>query len=180
MSPKEAEAPDLVKRAIRRDAEAFGQLYDLYLDRIYRYIYYRVGDQAQAEDLTEEVFLKAWEAIGKYRWQGIPFGAWLFRLAHNRVIDHFRAQRPRAPLDEGLPAAVDVEEVVESRAAAAQVREALRLLTEEQQQVLILKLIEGLDNREIAAITGKNEGAIRALQFRGLRALRALLTRERG
>src|SRR4051812_24008500 len=95
-----SEEQRLVSRATRRDAAAFGLLYESHLDRVYRYVYYRVGSTAEAEDLTEQVFLKAWEAIGRYEARGVPFIAWLYRLAHNLVIDHYRAKRPTMPLED--------------------------------------------------------------------------------
>ncbi len=86
---------ELVALAVRRDAAAFGQLYELHLDSIYRYIYYRVGNAAEAEDLTEQVFLKAWEHIAAYDQRGLPFAAWLYRVAHNLVVDYRRTRRPK-------------------------------------------------------------------------------------
>src|SRR5712692_6263403 len=91
----------LVRKAMGRDAAAFGQLYDDYAAKIYRYAYYKVGTRVQAEDLTAQVFLKAWEAIGGYRSTNRPFSAWLFRIAHNLIVDYFRTQRPALPLEEG-------------------------------------------------------------------------------
>ncbi|MBI3964581.1 MAG: sigma-70 family RNA polymerase sigma factor [Chloroflexi bacterium] len=170
------EIRDLVDRAARGDAQAFGLLYDRYLDPIYRYVYYRVGLVSEAEDLTEEIFLKAWEAIGKFRWQGVPFSAWLYRLAHNRVVDYTRRKRPSAPLLESVPAhGPDTETVVADRLEWERVVEAMRGLTVDQQEVLTLKFIEGYENDEIGVITGKREGAIRAIQFRALAALRSIL-----
>src|SRR5439155_10717156 len=97
----------LVARAVERDAAAFGRLYEAYLDRIFRYVYFRVGSTSDAEDLTEQVFLKAWEAIDRYQPRGTPFTAWLYRLAHNLVIDYYRSRRPTTPLEE----IVDTEEL---------------------------------------------------------------------
>jgi RNA polymerase sigma-70 factor (ECF subfamily) len=175
----DVEVTDLVRRAVGGDAQAFGALYDRYLERVYRYVYYRVGSVEEAEDLTEEIFLKAWEAIGRYREQGVPFSAWLMRLAHNHVIDHFRTCRPTVPLAESVPARTpDPERVAEQRLTTQAVLQAMQGLTNEQQQVLILRFIEELDHSEIAAIMGKNEGAVRALQFRGLSALRAAMAGE--
>lgn len=179
MSATDVEVADLVRRAVAGDASAFGALYDRYLERVYRYVYYRVASAEEAEDLTEEIFLKAWEAIGRYREQGVPFSAWLMRLAHNHVVDHFRTRRTTMPLAETLPARTpDPEHTAEQRLATEAVLQAMQGLTSEQQQVLLLRFVEELDHSEIAAIMGKNEGAVRALQFRGLAALRALLARD--
>jgi RNA polymerase sigma-70 factor (ECF subfamily) len=120
----------LVLRAVQRDSAAFGLLYESHLDRIYRYIFYRVGSTGEAEDLTEIVFLKAWEAIDRYQPRGVPFVAWLYRLAHNLVVDSYRSRRPSVPLDEiketEEPGA-DVIDQVEQQLDAEEVRVALRL-----------------------------------------------------
>lgn len=172
----EEEIRRLVDLAVQRDAEAFGQLYDLYLGPIYRYLFYRLGDAAEAEDLAEAVFLKAWEAIHRFRWQGKPFVAWLYRMAHNALIDYMRTRRPADSLDLHPDRAhPDREEELDRGVTAEEIAQAIGQLTEDQQQVVVLKFLEGLDNAEIAAITGKNEGAIRALQLRALLALRRAL-----
>lgn len=170
----------LVDRVVAdRDPTAFGELYDLFVDRVYRYLYFRTGQRAEAEDLTEQVFLKAWEAIGRYRWQGRPFLAWLYRLAHNVHIDHVRKQRPTTSLtDDNHP--IDVPSEVAAtelgrRLDADLIARALAQLTTEQRRVIVLKFIEGLGNAEIACIMNKREGAIRALQMRALLSLRRVL-----
>ena len=176
-----AEAP-LVERAIKRDAGAFGQLYELHLDRIYRYVYYRVASTQEAEDLTEQVFLKAWEAIGRYRWQGRPFLAWLYRLDHNTHIDYVRTQKPTTSLnndDRPIELASSAAAVELGRALDADLlAQALGQLTTEQQQVIVMKFIEGLDNEQIAQTMDKREGAIRALQMRALMSLRRVLENQ--
>jgi RNA polymerase sigma-70 factor, ECF subfamily len=170
----------LVNRVVvSRDPNAFGELYDRYVERVYRYLYFRSGSHPEAEDLTEQVFLKAWEAIGRYRWQGRPFLAWLYRLAHNTHIDHVRTLKPTTSLNND-------ERPVELASAAAQVElartldadllaRALVQLTPDQQQVIVMKFIEGMDNEQIAASMDKREGAIRALQMRALMSLRRVL-----
>lgn len=170
----------LVNRVVvSRDANAFGELYDRYVERVYRYLYFRSGSHPEAEDLTEQVFLKAWEAIGRYRWQGRPFLAWLYRLAHNTHIDHVRSQKPTTSLNND-------DRPVELASVAAQVElsrmldadllaRAMGQLTPEQQQVIVMKFIEGMDNEQIAASMDKREGAIRALQMRALMSLRRVL-----
>jgi RNA polymerase sigma-70 factor (ECF subfamily) len=170
----------LVNRVVvSRDANAFGELYDRYVERVYRYLYFRTGSHPEAEDLTEQVFLKAWEAIGRYRWQGRPFLAWLYRLAHNSHIDHVRTQKPTTslnnderPLDVPSPAAqVELARTLD----ADLLTRALGQLTPDQQQVIVMKFIEGMDNDQIAASMDKREGAIRALQMRALMSLRRVL-----
>ena len=181
-SPEQDEESRLVDRAVRRDAAAFGLLYEAHLDRIYRYIFYRVGTTGDAEDLTEIVFLKAWEAIDRYRWQGRPFLAWLYRLAHNTHIDYVRTQSPTTSLnndDRPIELASSAAAVELARALDADLlAQALSQLTVEQQQVIVMKFIEGLDNEQIAQTMDKREGAIRALQMRALMSLRRVLENQ--
>jgi len=165
-----------------KDANAFGELYDLYVERVYRYLYFRAGSHPEAEDLTEQVFLKAWEAIGRYRWQGRPFLAWLYRLAHNAHIDHVRSQKPTTSLNNderpfelaSSAAAVDLTRALDADLLA----QALGQLTPDQQQVIVMKFLEGLDNEQIAQTMDKREGAIRALQMRALMSLRRVLEQQ--
>jgi len=182
-SPDDSYIVELVDRVVAaRDARAFGELYDRFVERVYRYVYFRTGSHTEAEDLTEQVFLKAWEAIGRYRWQGRPFLAWLYRLAHNAHIDHVRSQRPTTsltnderPLDLASPSAsVELGRALDAEVIAG----ALAELTIEQQQVIVMKFIEGLDNEQIAQLMDKREGAIRALQMRALMSMRRVLERQ--
>jgi RNA polymerase sigma-70 factor, ECF subfamily len=173
----------LVNRVVvSRDPNAFGELYDRFVERVYRYLYFRSGSHPEAEDLTEQVFLKAWEAIGRYRWQGRPFLAWLYRLAHNTHIDHVRTHKPTLSLNND-------EHPVELASAAAAVElgrtldadllaRALAQLTLDQQHVIVMKFMDGLDNEQIAQTLNKREGAIRALQMRALMSLRRVLESE--
>jgi RNA polymerase sigma-70 factor (ECF subfamily) len=178
--PDDPSVVALVNRVVvSRDQNAFGELYDHYVERVYRYLYFRTGSHTEAEDLTEQVFLKAWEAIGRYRWQGRPFLAWLYRLAHNTHIDHVRTQKPTTSLNNDerpIELASSAAAVELSRALDAELlARALGQLTPDQQQVILMKFIEGLDNEQIAHSMGKREGAIRALQMRALMSLRRVL-----
>jgi RNA polymerase sigma-70 factor (ECF subfamily) len=167
---------ELVQRAVRKDPAAFGRLYELHLDSIYRYIYYRVGAAAEAEDLTEQVFLKAWEHIGAYDDRGLPFAAWLYRMAHNLVIDYHRTRKVAEPLTEFLvEKTAGPQETVERHMEMAEVAAALRRLNPDQQQIIILRFVQGCTHAEAAAIMGKSEGALRALQCRALTSLHELL-----
>ncbi len=174
----------LIERAVRGDGEAFGELYQNHLDEIYRYIYYRVGDERDAEDLTELVFLKAWQALPAYRIDGSPFSCWLYRIAHNAVIDYHRCHPPvTLSIDDPCgPEAVEgnpLKQVIayeESRSLA----QAISNLTEEQQQVIILRFIEGQSHAEIARILDKREGACRMIQNRALIALHHYLREAQG
>jgi RNA polymerase sigma-70 factor (ECF subfamily) len=181
--PDLEEENGLVGRAIKRDAAAFGLLYESHLDRIYRYVYYRVGTTGEAEDLTEIVFLKAWEAIDRYQPRGVPFVAWLYRLAHNLVIDTYRSRRQTIPLDDLTEAeepGADVIDLVEEKLDAEQVRLALRTLSAEHQQLIVLRFVEGLSHAEVAEITGKSEGAMRVVQYRALQMLAKALQVDGG
>jgi len=176
----------LAARATEGDRAAYGELYERYVDRIFRYIYFKVGDRGQAEDLTSQTFMKAWDAIGDYEWRDHPFGAWLFRIAHNLVVDYHRARRDHLALDDAsrqLEArasrdGIRPERVLAEALTMERVRHAIGRLTEEQQQVLVLRFFEGLSTGEVADSMGKRRGAIRGLQFRALSALRDLLHRE--
>jgi len=167
----------LVKKAVNGDVEAFGDIYSIYLDRIYRYIFYQVHNKVTAEDLTEEVFIKAWSGIARYKWKGLPFSAWLYRIAHNHVVDYFRTSRQHQSLDEAfLEDGNRTEEMVEKKQILQTLTQALSALPVQQRHIITLKFIDGFDNRKIERITGKSQGAIRVMQMRALALLRHKLT----
>lgn len=172
---------DLVARAKKHDQIAFAQLYDHYVNKIYRYIYFKVGRQAEAEDLTAQVFLKAWEAVSEYIWTDRPFAAWLYRIAHNLVVDHFRALHAPFPLDDyhhlEEPGA-GPHEIAEQHISSEALQHMLRALTPDQHQVLLLRFVEGYNTAETARIMGKTEGAVRTLQHRACAACSRFLARE--
>lgn len=165
----------LVLQAQAGNSEAFGQLYDAYMERIYRFVYFRVEDQQTAEDITSQVFLKAWSNLDRFQFSRTPYLAWLYTIAHNAVIDHYRTRKVTTALDDVQLSQPDHSEAVESEidltVEMQSVKAALGTLTDDQQKVLTLKFIEGMSNNEIARQLGKREGAIRALQMRGLQAL---------
>jgi RNA polymerase sigma-70 factor (ECF subfamily) len=168
----------LVRRAKSGDSDAFAQLYDAYVERVYRYVYFRVTDDAMAEDLTSQVFLKAWEHLDHYQPTASPFLAWLYTIARNQVIDHYRTRKETMALEDAefLSAEGDgVDEEVQVKFEVRAVRDALQFLTEEQQQVLILRFINGFNTHEIARQMKKGEGAVRALQMRALQTLSKLM-----
>ncbi|MEV6208566.1 ECF subfamily RNA polymerase sigma factor, BldN family [Kitasatospora sp. NPDC051914] len=171
---------ELVERAQAGESEAFGRLYDQYADTVYRYIYYRVGSRATAEDLTSETFLRALRRIGTFTWQGRDFGAWLVTIARNLVADHFKSSRFRLEvttgemLDSNECERSPEESVLESLANAA-LRDAVRRLNPQQQECVNLRFLQGLSVAETARIMGKNEGAIKTLQYRAVRTLARLL-----
>jgi RNA polymerase sigma-70 factor (ECF subfamily) len=177
----DADVRSLVERAAAGDIESFGELYGIYLDRIYRYVFYQVRNKATAEDLTEEVFLKAWEGIGKFKWKGPPFQAWLYRIARNHIIDYFRTKRQQVPLDEELTADdKEPEQEAGDKQTQRMLSRAIFSLPQQQRQIILLKFIEGLENCEIAQILRKSQGAIRITQMRALEALRQKLNKEMG
>jgi RNA polymerase sigma-70 factor (ECF subfamily) len=165
---------DLVRQAKSGDSEAFAELYDACVERVYRYIYFRVTDDIAAEDLTSQVFLKAWENLDRYQVGSSPILAWFYTIARHLVIDFYRTQKGSVPLDEvnALPAkGQSPAEEVELRFSLQAMRDGLQALTDDQQQVLILKYIAGLPNQNIAKMMNKREGAVRALQMRALQTL---------
>ncbi|MEC4020284.1 ECF subfamily RNA polymerase sigma factor, BldN family [Streptomyces sp. H27-D2] len=171
---------ELVERAQAGETEAFGQLYDQYSDTVYRYIYYRVGGKATAEDLTSETFLRALRRIGTFTWQGRDFGAWLVTIARNLVADHFKSSRFRLEVTTGeMLDANEVQRspedsVLESLSNAA-LLEAVRKLNPQQQECVTLRFLQGLSVAETARVMGKNEGAIKTLQYRAVRTLARIL-----
>ncbi len=168
----------LVQRAVNGDQTAFTQLYNQNFDRIYRYVYVRVRSQAEAEDLTQDVFIKAMEAIGSYKWRDLPFAAWLFRIAHNRVIDHIRkvSKEKRASLDEAYAQSTeDPVEMTEKSFEVYQLKQALEKLPKAQREVATLRFIAQLSIAEVAKALGKSEGTVKALQFNATASLKTVL-----
>ena len=165
----------LVDFAQKGDREALEALYLLHFDRIYSYLHLSVGNRHDAEDLTTQTFLKMLEAINRFRWQSAPFSAWLFRIAHNLAMDHFRATRRWQP-EEAVPEPEDATETSAEDAAMESIgrRSMLELienLSHEQKQVLTLKFVFNFSNGEAAAILDKTEGAVKSLQHRALVSL---------
>src|SRR5216117_144117 len=170
--PTATEMRELVARAQAGEREALEELYLLHFDRIYSYLHMSVGNRHDAEDLTTQTFLKMLEAIGRFRWQSAPFSAWLFRIAHNLSMDHFRATRRWQP-EEEVPEP-DADESTSAEEGALEsigqksMLELIDDLSPEQQQVLTLKFVFNFSNAEAATILGKTEGAIKSLQHRAL------------
>ena len=173
--------PDVIDRARNGDRAAFAELYDTHVDSVYRYLLYRVREPSDAEDLCSEVFTRAFANIHRYRWQGKSFLAWLYTIARNAVTDRRRRERPTVEIDNAYGLAEDGptahDRAVHGEAVDA-LRGAVRHLTSEQQEVLVLRFVENRSSREVAKMLGKNEGAIRALQFRALGRLRKLMRDE--
>src|SRR3954468_23588168 len=173
---------ELVARGQQGDRDALEELYLIHFDRIYSYLHVSVGNRHDAEDLTTQTFLKMLESIGKFRWQSAPFSAWLFRIAHNLAMDHFRAGRRWQPEDEVPEPEPDESTSAEAGALEAIGRKSMLELIEdlspEQQQVLTLKFVFNFANAEAATILGKTEGAIKSLQHRALVSLQKQLEKR--
>ncbi len=171
-----ADDPQLVAWA-RDDRAAFGELYSRYVARIYNYVYYRTGNHHDAEDLTSRVFFKALAHIGNYTDRGVPFSAWLYRIAHNQVANWHRDRgRQRiVPLEEAVVNTVTAdapEAATESSDEEARLLRSIRELPPDRQQLLVLKFVERLSNAEIGAIMNRTEGAVKSLYHRTLLSLR--------
>ncbi len=172
----------IVDAAKTGDEAALSELYTLYLPRVYRYILARTGNQYDAEDLAEEVFMRVLEAIQRFQWREAPFSAWLFRIAHNAVISQRRKETARgrsAPLTDGL--AVDSagpEELVEGRLVLNEVMNAAQNLPEAQRQVISLRFSAGLSVAETAAAMGKGEGNVKVIQHKAIAKLREMMGQQ--
>ena len=177
--------PDIVEQvrlAQEGSAHAFALLYDRYVDQIFAYVYHRVGHRQTAEDLVGDVFLRALRRISTFKWQGVDFGAWLMTIARNRVHDHFKSARFRleSSVDEVFDTPVmntpdNPEQALLSADLTQQVHDAIRQLKGEQAEVLYLRFIQHLNVAETAAVMGKTDGAIKALQYRALKSLAKLM-----
>jgi RNA polymerase sigma-70 factor, ECF subfamily len=171
----------LVEAAVTGDVQAFTALYDKYLNRVYRYVYYRVRNRADAEDLTQQVFLRAWGAINRYTPTGVPFAGWLLTIAHNLVVDFLRRAKPVDPLEEEPTNGqrwADPEGSAIARHDALAVQRAISWLKPAQQQVILLRFFEHMSCSDVAATLNKSEVSVRVMQHRALAELRRLLDRE--
>lgn len=174
----------LVQRAQRGDPDAFGELYDRYVDLVYRYVYYRVGSAQLAEDLTSETFLRALRRIGSFTWQGRDVGAWFVTIARNLIADHYKSSRQRLELTTadvtavtGAPRLVQdgPENAVLESMQNKVLLQSVKKLNAEQQECIVLRFLQGLSVAETARAMNKNDGAIKALQYRAIRSLGRLL-----
>ena len=171
----------LVRRAQQHDQTALTQIYEENFGRIYRYIVFKIGERTEAEDMTQQVFLSAFKSISSYKWKGVPFSAWLFRIAHNRIVDFLRkkAKRLTVPLDESLASGGSNPGLeAERNLEIADLVSAARQLTDAQQEVISLRFAGGLPIAEVARIMGKSQGAIKALQHSAVAALRRVMVVE--
>jgi RNA polymerase sigma-70 factor (ECF subfamily) len=171
---------DLVACAQNGDTAAFGSLYERYMEQIYRYVYYRVSDRDEAEDLTETIFVKAWEALPRFRSQGATFRAWLYRIARNAVIDRHRTRKTVVPLEQAQGwldiEASSPEAAAEAAQETASLGAALSQLSPRLRDVILHRFVNGLSHAETAQVMGLRKGHVRVLQHRALNQMRDLLT----
>jgi RNA polymerase sigma-70 factor (ECF subfamily) len=178
--PEKARIAALVTLAQQGDAEAFGQVYDAYVDSIYRYLYYRVGSHALAEDLTSETFMRALRRIDSFTWQGKDIGAWFVTIARNLVTDHVKSSRFRLEVSTADMLDADraddgIEDEVLRRLQSATLIDAVRQLKAEQQECIVMRFLQGLSVAETAKVMKRSEGAVKQLQLRAVRALAQLM-----
>jgi RNA polymerase sigma-70 factor, ECF subfamily len=166
----------LIKAAQEGNSEIFGNLYTHYLPKIYRYILIKVNNKQMTEDLVHEVFVRAWTNLKRYQHQGFPFSSWLYRIARNQVIDHYRIKRDHLSLDDTDDEFLEVENnlaaELDTRFKWEEVLNAMRNLTPDQQDVLIMRFVEEMSHQEIAFAMKKSEGAVRLIQHRGINQLK--------
>ncbi|MFC1921040.1 RNA polymerase sigma factor [Chloroflexota bacterium] len=169
----------LVRKAINGDTEAFGELYIAHVEQIYRYVFFHYRNKTFAEDVTEEVFIKAWKAIGSCKGRENSFTAWLYRIARNHLIDEIRKLKRRPSLDTDI---IEVyashEGEIEEYLTQQELLAFIERLPENQRQVILLKFIQGLSNEEISQVMNKSQGAVRIMQMRALENLRKEFDRE--
>lgn len=176
-APAQRDEAALVDAARRLDDAAWAAIYERHSREVYAYIYFRLGDQHVAEDLAADVFVRAIAGIKNYAWRGTPLLAWLYRIAHNVTVDYRKssARRAQHTTDFEAEAVEDGRDALGARDERSDMMRAIRRLTDDQQQVIILRFYGGLSNAEVARVVGKPEGAVKALQARGLRSLRRAL-----
>jgi RNA polymerase sigma-70 factor (ECF subfamily) len=178
--PEQERIAALVTLAQQGDGEAFGMIYDRYVDAVYRYLYYRVGSHPLAEDLTSETFMRALRRIDSFHWQGKDIGAWFVTIARNLVTDHFKSSRFRLEVSTGDILDADradegIEDAVLDHLRNAELLGAVQQLKPEQQECIVLRFLQGLSVAETAAVMNRSEGAIKQLQLRAVRALAKLV-----
>lgn len=168
----------LVERAVKGETEAFGILYDLHHARIYRFVYLKVQTREEAEDLAHQTFLHAWQHIKTYSPRGTPISSWLYRIARNKVIDHYRTRKPQIELENALEAQSPGESLAESldtKFSSEKVLKAIATLKPEYQDVIIMRFVEEFSPEETASAMGRSSGAVRLLQHRAIKALKSAL-----
>jgi RNA polymerase sigma-70 factor (ECF subfamily) len=172
----------LVQRAQKQDSEAFAQIYEAYFDKIYRYLAVRIRNETEAEDMTQQVFMKVLQSISSYKSKGLPFSSWIYRIAHNQMVDFMRQQNKKSTVDIEelqLPyTGEDPQHRLEQEVDIEELKKATQKLTAAQQEVLSLRFTGELSIAQCAEIMGKSEGAIKALQHSAVLSLRKALVNE--
>jgi RNA polymerase sigma-70 factor (ECF subfamily) len=177
----EKEIKKLIKRAKNGESEAFGQIYDCYINRVYRFLLLKVSNREEAEDMSQQVFMKAWEALPRFENEGVPFVSWLFRIARNLAIDFYRTKKNVVSLNEEIGNEVledSPEDIFFNVQKKELVMNAIEDLTEEQKEVVVLRFVEGFSYSEMSKITQKNQAALRILQHRAVKKLKKFLENE--
>ena len=173
---------NLITEAKGGEAEAFGRLYDYYLPMIYRFILLKVGHREEAEDLTHQVFLKAWQNMSNYSEKGFPFSSWLYRIAKNSIIDHYRRAKPSTNIDD----LVNIEELIsrpdigkiDEKEELAKIMKSIGKLKETEKDVIIMRFVEDLSVKEVSDALNKSEGAVKVIQHRAIKKLQELLQKD--
>ena len=172
---------NLIQKAQSGHSDSFGGIYDLHHEKIFRFIYLKVSHKEEAEDLTHQVFLSAWKNIKNYVIKDTPFVSWLYQIARNKVIDHYRSKKNHTPLDsaiENIPDQYNLELITENKIEIEQIKNSLKKLTDEQQDVLIMRFVEDLPIKEVAQSLNKSNGAIKLIQFRAINKLKEILNKN--
>lgn len=173
----------LIRQAVKGVSSAFGPLYDHYQPMIYRFVLVKVGRREDAEDITHQVFVSAWQKIKSYEHRGYPFSSWLYQIARNQVVDHYRARKNETSLEkmdsEAFASALDIQLDLSAKLEMEKVRVAIATLKPEYQDVIILRFIEDLPLKEVAAATEKTEGAVKLMQHRALGELQRILGNQK-
>jgi len=178
MDKQQASDAQLLTQALAGDADAFGDLYERYLDAIYHYVFYRVNGRQEAEDLTASIFLRAWQALDTHPPREAPFRLWLYRIGHNAVVDYYRTRKDQVELETAahLPDPIEGPEALMARQERVNaLKRAMLQLKDDHQEVLTCRFVVGLSHAETAVAMSRNEEAVRALQYRAVNALRKLL-----
>ncbi|MBI3589070.1 MAG: sigma-70 family RNA polymerase sigma factor [Candidatus Liptonbacteria bacterium] len=166
----------IIKKAIQGEASAFGLLYDFYQPKIYRFVLIKVGRREEAEDLTHQVFLSAWQNVSHYKDLGFPFSSWLYRIAKNQVVDYYRTSKATMAIEEvdpnyfAVPASAQFG--LDDSLRLEQVRLAIQTLDQDYQDVVVMRFVEDLSIKETAAAIGKSEGAVKLIQHRAIKKLK--------
>jgi RNA polymerase sigma-70 factor (ECF subfamily) len=172
------EEESLIKRVVQRDREAFASVYDMYVNRVYTHAYYYLLNKVDAEDITQEVFIRAWKAIDKYKSTGAPFLSWLLKIARNMIIDRHRSTKPVTPLEDIEDHdnhQISAEAQIEIGFEQSRIRQAILKLKGDEGKIIVLRFIDGYKIGEIARMLNRSEGAIRVAQYRALVKLRSIL-----